>query len=59
MINELNAFNMATVNTPDEVAAHTTISAAGKASILIEALPYIQKIRRQNHGHQIRWQCHD
>ncbi len=43
MINELNAFNMATVNTPDEVAAHTTISAAGKASILIEALPYIQK----------------
>lgn len=43
MINELNPINIATVHSPDEVAAHTTLSAASKASILIEALPYIQK----------------
>ena len=43
MINELNSLNIVNVNTPDEIAAHTTLSAASKASILIEALPYIQK----------------
>ena len=43
MINELNSLNIVNVNTPDEISAHTTLSAASKASILIEALPYIQK----------------
>ncbi|WP_251441484.1 acetylglutamate kinase [Veillonella intestinalis] len=43
MINELNDLNVATVHNPNEAAIHTTLSAASKASILIEALPYIQK----------------
>lgn len=43
MINELNDINIATVHNSAEIAAHTTLSAASKASILIEALPYIQK----------------